>query len=97
MTFAVVTTKHRGVFFGHLKDGVPEVLGENESLAVSDLRMCVYWSAGMKGVLGLASKGPDSSCRITEKVPGETHLYGVTAVFPVSESAARKWEDAPWS
>jgi len=94
---AVITTKHRGVFFGHLKNGVPETLGEGDSLAVSGIRMCVYWSKGMRGVLGLASKGPDASCRITAKVSGETRLYGVTAVFPASETAARKWEEAPWS
>lgn len=97
MTAAVVTTKHRGVFFGYLTNGMPEQLGEGDSLAVGEIRMCIYWPASMKGVLGLASKGPNSSCKIGDKVPGETRLYGVTAVFPVTEAAAKKWEDAPWS
>ena len=68
-----------------------------DSLAVGEIRMCIYWPASMKGDLGLASKGPNSSCKIGDKVPGETRLYGVTAVFPVTEAAAKKWEDAPWS
>lgn len=97
MTAAVVTTKYRGVFFGYLSGGIPEQLEEGESLAVCDIRMCVCWPASMKGVLGLASKGPNSSCRISGKAPGETRLYGVTAVFPVTEAAVKKWEDAPWS
>ena len=98
MTAAVVTTKHRGVFFGYLSNGVPEELGEGDSLEVSDMRMCVYWPANMRGILGLASKGPNSGCRITDKVDGETKLFGVTAIIPVTTKAAvKKWEAAPWS
>lgn len=97
MTPAVVTTKHRGVFFGNLSNGVPEQLGGGESIAISDIRMCIYWPASLKGILGLASKGPNSGCKISDKVPGETRLYGVTAVIPVTDAVAKKWEEAPWS
>ena len=96
MTAVMVTTKHRGVFFGYIEGDLPGELEENESLAVSDVRMCVYWHASMKGILGLASMGPDSNCRISGKVDGGTRLYGVTAVFPVNKAAEKRWEEAPW-
>ena len=89
----MVTTKHRGVFFGYVDD---TKLGENESLAIEDARMCVYWSPAMHGVLGLATQGPDSASRVGQAVPGETELLGVTAIFPVTPEATERWEAAPW-
>ncbi len=89
----MVTTKHRGVFFGYVSN---QTLGDNDSLVIEDTRMCIYWSAAMQGVLGLATKGPDPDCRVGQAVPGPTELLGVTAIFPVTSGAAAKWEAAPW-
>ena len=48
----LVTTEHRGVFFGYAKD----TRGETVDLRAG--RNCLYWSADVKGFLGLASMGP---------------------------------------
>ena len=86
----LVTTAHRGVFFGYLK-------GEaKETVTITDARNCVYWSVDVKGFLGLAATGPTSSCKIGPKVPS-LKLLGVTSVCEVTPEAVEKWEKAPWT
>lgn len=87
----VVTTKHRGVFFGYLTDGskLPS------EVTLERARICVYWSSALKGVLGLASTGPDSDCRVGVAVPTIT-LWDVTSVTECTPGASAKWEVAPW-
>jgi len=58
-------------------------------------RMCVYWSQDMQGVLGLATRGPSNSCRISPAV-SKLEVFDVTAVMEVSEEAAKNWEAQPW-
>lgn len=86
----VVTTAHRGVFFGF---GKPT---ENKTLRLRDAQMCVYWAADVKGVLGLASKGPSKSCRIGPPVPAIT-LQDITSITEASEEAAKAWAKQPWN
>ncbi len=87
----VVTTEHRGVFFGRLaEDKAPEFV------SLSDARNCVYWNSSVKGVLGLAATGPDARCRIGPKVPGIT-LWKITGIFLCTDEAAKAWEAGPWS
>ena len=85
----MVTTKHRGVFFGYATDT------SGETIALKRARMCVYWSKDMKGVLGLASMGPSDSCKISPAV--ELELRDVTAVAECSPEAVAQWEKHPWS
>lgn len=85
----LVTTAHRGVFFGY-----SDVTTEKVAF-LENCRMAVYWSADLRGVLGLASEGPSSSCRIGP--PSRGWIQDITAVFEVDPGAAKKWEDAPWS
>ena len=85
----MITTAHRGVFFGY---GHPS---DKQTITVEKARMCVYWDASMKGVLGLATKGPGNACRISQAVPKLT-LRDVTAVFETTPEAAEAWEKAPW-
>lgn len=87
----LVTTVHRGVFFGYTADEV-----KNKTLKIKDARNCVYWSSDVKGFLGLAASGPSSSCKIGPKVPSLT-LTDVTSVAEVSPEAVEKWEKSPWS
>ena len=54
----LVTTAHRGVFFGYAKDV------DGETIALKRARLCVYWSVDVKGFMGLAANGPTASCRI---------------------------------
>ncbi len=87
----VVTTAHRGVFFGFLageRDG--------KTVELTGAQMCVYWSADVQGVLGLASSGPSRSCKVTRPVSRLT-LQDVTAVMDVTREAVKLWQDRPWS
>ena len=85
----LVTTAHRGVFFGYAADT------EGETIKLTKARNCVYWSADVKGFLGLAATGPTKSCRIGP--PADLTLRNITAVAEVSEAAAQAWETAPWN
>ena len=85
----LVTTSHKGVFFGY---GFKSTAKDIELI---DARMCVSWSADMHGVLGLASKGPSASCRISDKV-SSIILKDVTAQIPVSADAIKRWEESEW-
>ena len=53
----IVTTAHRGVFFGYATDT------DGETIALKKARLCVYWSRDMKGFMGLAASGPSKDCR----------------------------------
>lgn len=86
----VVTTDKRGVFFGYATatDGDP--------ITLSRARMCVYWSADVRGVVGLAATGPTKGCRVTRAAPA-IQLRGVTAVMDASPEASVAWEQEIWS
>ena len=90
MRKVVVTTKHRGVFFGSLvsRDGTDVVL--------ENARVCVYWSKDTKGFVGLAGTGPGDGSRISPPAP-KIELVDVTAVLECSPEAADKWEAGKWS
>lgn len=86
----LVTTAHKGVFFGY---GIPSAA---KSLRIEKARMVVYWSSDVKGVLGLAATGPSKSCRIGPAVPAIT-LSDVTSVSEATKEAAAKFEEGAWS
>ena len=85
----IVTTAHRGVFFGYATDT------NGETIALKRSRLCVYWSADVKGFMGLASNGPSASCRIGPAA--DITLRDITAVLDVTPEAVTKWESGPWS
>ncbi len=85
----IVTTAHRGVFFGYATNT------EGETIALKRGRNCVYWSSDMKGFIGLAANGPSSSCRVGPAA--DITLRNITAVVEVAPAAAEKWEAHPWS
>jgi hypothetical protein len=87
----LVTTQHRGVFFGYLTGS-----RDSTTLDLTDARMCIYWSADVKGVLGLAASGPSKSCRVGPAVPRLT-LQDVTSVADVTAEAVKAWLAQPWS
>jgi hypothetical protein len=86
----LVTTAHRGVFFGY---GKPT---RDTIITLERARMCIYWSADVKGVLGLAVKGPTEGCRIGPTV-GKITLQDVTSITEVSSEATAAWEKETWS
>jgi hypothetical protein len=85
----VVTTEHRGVFFGYATES-------GSTMTLKEARMCLYWSADVKGVLGLAVTGPNKSCRIGPAVPS-LRLDKVTAVAEATPEAEAAWLKGFWS
>ena len=84
----VVTTAHRGVFFGYATDTT------GETITLTRARLCVYWSTDVKGFMGLAAGGPTPSCRIGP--PADITVRAITAVLEVTPAAVLAWESQPW-
>ena len=84
----LVCTDKRGVVFGYTLDE------SARPIALTNARMCLYWSTDVGGVFGLAEIGPTTGCKISAPVPGIA-LEGVTAVMSVDATAAKAWEKAP--
>ena len=86
----VTTNKdRRGVFCG-------ELLSEKGSVVeLANARMAVYWSSATKGVLGLASIGPQDGSKISPSVP-KIKLNGVTSITDCSKDAIKQWEKELW-
>lgn len=85
----LVTTAHKGVFFGYAK----ETQGTTINLRAA--RLCVYWSADIRGFMGLASSGPNKNCRIGPAA--DIELRDITAVVEVSKEATEQWGKALWA
>lgn len=86
----LVTTQHRGVFFGYLESK------PGAEVTLSKARNCLYWPAGTQGFLGLATTGPIKGTRVGPAVATLT-LYGVTSVSEVTADAAKAWDAATWN
>ena len=86
----VITTAHRGVFFGY---GIPS---DSATIRIERARMAVYWPSDNHGVVGLASKGPISGAKIGPAAPAIT-LRDITAVMECTPEAVKRWEAAPWT
>ena len=87
----VVTTEHRGVFFGYTTD--PDTA---DVMTLECARMAIYWSAETRGILGLAERGPQKGSRISAQAPSMT-IRKITAVMPASDAAVAEWEKGIWS
>lgn len=85
----LVTTAHRGVFFGYATDT------DGAIVKLRKARNCLYWSADVQGFLGLARTGPTSSCRIGPAA--DIELRDVTCVAICTPEAVAAWEGAKWS
>lgn len=85
----IVTTAHRGVFFGYA-DGATD----GDTVRLRRGRNCLYWSATVRGFVGLAATGPNGECRVGPAA--DMTLRGVTAVLDVTPEAVARWEAAPW-
>ena len=90
-TPVVVTTEHRGVFFGYID---PATVNDS-TIRLQNSRLCIYWSEDMRGFMGLAVYGPSAKCRIGP--PANITLRNITAVLEVNADAVANWEKAPWS
>lgn len=88
MVPVLVTTEHRGVFFGFAES--KEATESKASIRLKKVRNCIYWSSDVGGFLGLASKGPTESCRIGREAPSVL-LHDITSVTECSEEAVSAW------
>jgi hypothetical protein len=88
-TPVLVTTQHRGVFFGRLKNYAKE--REKRTLTLEGCRNVIYWS-GAKGFLGLAANGPENGSRIGCVAP-VVLLHDVTSVSLCSDSATKVFDE----
>lgn len=84
----LVTTAHRGVFFGYSSKT------DGETIKLRDGRNVLYWSAACKGFMGLAANGPVSGCRVGPAANIE--LRNITSVTDVTAPAAKAFEAGPW-
>ena len=85
----LVTTTHKGVFFGYATETSGEVI------QLRAARLCVNWTSDLRGFMGLASHGPSSSCKIGPAA--DVELRAITSVVEVSPEAITRWEKAPWA
>jgi len=91
MTPVVITTSHRGVFFGYVQQAKLE-----ETMTLKNARMCVFWPETVKGVLGLAATGPLAGSKIGPAVPSLT-VNNVDALMEMTREAVQRWEKGPWT
>ena len=85
----LVTTTHRGVFFGYATDTA------GATIKMRGARNCIYWSSDVKGFIGLAATGPSKSCKVGPAANIE--LRDITCVAECTAEATAAWEAAPWS
>jgi hypothetical protein len=84
----LVTTKHRGVFFGYAGDTAGEII------KLRAARNCLFWPAENKGFLGLANLGPVKDARVGPAA--DIELRDITCVAECTTAAVQAWESAPW-
>ena len=88
----LVTTAHRGVFFGYLV-GKPA----KEKVVLNRARNVTYWDVATRSFLGLAANGPTTQCRISAAAADASTLFDITGVFSCTPEAVTKFEDGPWA
>lgn len=84
----VVTTSHRGVFFGYATDT------SGESITLKQARNCIYWR-GIKGFIALAESGPTKECRVGPPA-NSMEIRDITSVIECTPAAAKEWERGYW-
>lgn len=82
--YVLVTTLHRGVFFGKL------VSESKESAVLKEVRCAIKFGT-RGGFLELANKGPNHNSRIGDQVE-QIKLYDITSVTLVTETALEAWK-----
>jgi hypothetical protein len=84
----LVTTSHRGVFFGYATETGAE------TIKLRSARNCIYWPTDNKGFMGLANMGPVKGARVGPAA--DIELRDITSVAEVTTAAVAAWESAPW-
>lgn len=85
----LVTTAHRGVFFGYAEDT------SGETIKLRAARLVVYWTPDLHGFMGLAAFGPKKGCKIGP--PVDIELRNITSVSEVTPEATENFEKGIWN
>lgn len=86
----LVTTLHRGVFFGLA------ATTEGETIDLSGCRNVLYWPAECRGFLGLAANGPKAGAKLGPAA-SKVQLRNITSVAELSAESAKAFADfAVW-
>lgn len=87
----LVTTSHRGVFFGYLH-GEPA----KEKVVIDRCRNVTYWDVTTRSFMGLAAQGPSEKCRVSAASGEASTLFDITGVFACTPEAVEKFEKGVW-
>ncbi len=85
----LVTTSHRGVFFGLAKDT------SGTTIHLRKARNVIYWTGACAGFLGLAKSGPMFGSRIGPEA--DIELRDITCVAEVRKKAAKTFREFVWN
>src|ERR1700722_13989377 len=85
----IVTTQHRGVFFGYAEET------DGDVIKLRNARNCLFWSRGVRGFMRLAATGPDKKPRVGPAA--DIEVRNITSVIECTPEAVKAWEAAPWS
>lgn len=85
----LVTTAHRGVFFGYAVDT------NSKTVKLTGARNCIYWPSSVGGFVGLAVTGPNKDTKVGPTAE-ELTLHDVTSVVKCSNAAEKAWLAANW-
>ena len=88
MKAVIVTTKHRGVFFGYAK---PDTL--NDKTITLEKARCAIRFGTTGGFLELAETGPTSLSKIGSTAPA-IQVRDITSVVTVTDKAEAAWKAA---
>lgn len=100
----VVTTAHRGVFFGEVisydlarevTDAAGVTVKTPSTIVLRDSRVVVYWPAEVRGFVGLAYTGPLKGSRISPAAPTAQYT-DVTGLLECTPEAITAWESDIW-
>lgn len=86
MNYVLVTTVHRGVFFGKLTSQ------NGNSVELAEARCAIYWNT-KGGFLELAEVGPNEGSKIGSTAL-RIQLFDVTSISEVTPEAVEKWQAA---
>jgi hypothetical protein len=87
----LVSTAHRGIFFGYT-DCTED---SPEHIVLKRARMVVYHSEDSHGFIGVAAIGPGKGARISPAV-ARAGLRHVTSVLEMTPEAVAACEAEPW-
>lgn len=84
----IITTEHRGVFFGRTAKDAQDIV-DTKTVSLSGARMAIYWGT-TQGVMQLAHTGPTDKSKIGARA--DITLNAVTAVIQCTPEAAAAWD-----